>query len=131
MRIEIQQLPPVEYSPNWRGHWRCRYEAGRVYQAAVFYECINAMNKLQGVRWQPGFPPFKKPRLDLTFVFPNHRKRDEDNLRARFKPGQDALAQARAIESDTIDNLTMGRIDVEVDQSRAPLTIINLEELNE
>ena len=57
------------------------------------------------------------------------RERDEDNLRARFKPGQDALVQAGLIEGDTVEHLVMGKINVEVDRSRAPLTIIELEEV--
>ncbi|GAJ08742.1 unnamed protein product, partial [marine sediment metagenome] len=56
------------------------------------------------------------------------RRFDEDNLRARFKPGQDALVHAGLIESDSMDSLAMGTIAVEVDTSRAPLTIIELEE---
>lgn len=128
MRIEVSQLPPLEYSPNWRGHWAQRYNAGKVYQAAVFYQCVDAKIKLQKVHWRPGFPPFKKPWLGLTFVFPNSRKRDEDNLRARFKPGLDAIVQAGLIEGDSMDELVMGKIEVEVDGNRAPLTIIELEE---
>ncbi len=75
-----------------------------------------------------GFPPFTKARLDLVFVFPQARKRDEDNLRARFKPGQDALVQARLIPDDTQEHLVMGKIRIRVDRDQAPLTIIYLEE---
>lgn len=128
MRIEVSQLPPIEMSPNWRGHWAERYKAGRVYQDAVFYECIDTCNRLQRLPRRPGFPLFQKPRLDLTFVFPNYRKRDEDNLRASFKPGLDAIVQAGLIEGDTMENLVMGKIEVQVDRSRAPLTIIELED---
>ncbi|GAI51277.1 unnamed protein product, partial [marine sediment metagenome] len=74
--------------------------------------------------------PFKRARLNLTFVFAYQRRWDEDNLRARFKPGQDALVRAGLLEGDTMDNLGMGKIEVEVDKSRAPLTIIELEEIN-
>lgn len=130
MRIEVSQLPPAECSPNWRGHWAQRHQASRIYQNAVFYECVDARNKLERVHWQPGFPPFQKPRLDLTFVFPKYRRRDEDNLRARFKPGLDAIVQAGLIEGDSMENLVMGTIKVEVDRDRAPLTIIKLEEAN-
>lgn len=129
MRIEVNQLPPISASPNWRGHWSKRYQDGRVYQAAVYYECIDIRNRLQRLPWRPGIPPFKKARLDLTFVFPYKRRFDEDNLRARFKPGQDALVQAGLIEGDTMENLVMGKVEVQVDRARAPLTIIELEEV--
>jgi len=123
MRIEISQLPPVECSPNWRGHWSQRHEASKVYQAAVYYECIQVKNGLED-KWHA----FRRPRLDLTFVFPCWRERDEDNLRARFKPGQDALVLAGLIEGDAKDNLVVGDIDIEVDRLKAPLTVIELRE---
>lgn len=128
MRIEVHQLPPIQCSPNWRGYWAARYQSARIYQQAVFYECINARNKLEKLPWQPGFPPFQKPQLDLTFIFPSYRKRDEDNLRARFKPGQDAIVQAGLIEGDSVEDLVMGKVSIEVDKARAPLTIIDLRE---
>lgn len=130
MRVEISQLPPVEWSQNSRANWAERYKAGRIYQEAVFYSCVDARNRLQSVPGCQGFPPFKKPRLDLTFVFPNHRTRDENNLRARFKPGLDAIVQAGLIEGDSIELLELGKITVEVDRDRAPLTIIELGEAN-
>ena len=126
MRIEVSQLPPVEYSPNWRGFWAQRYQAGIVYGDAVYHECVQARNR--EINRSDNWHPFKRARLNLTFVFPVRRRWDEDNLRARFKPGQDALVHAGLVEGDTMENLVMGKIEVEVDRSRAPLTIIELEE---
>lgn len=128
MRIEISQLPPEECSPNWRGHWAEKSKAGKIYQGAVFYQCVDARNLLERGPWRPGFPPFQNPRLDLTFVFPQRRKRDEDNLRARFKPGLDAIVQAGLLEGDSMEKVVLGKITVEVDPERAPLTIIELKE---
>jgi len=128
MRIEVSQLPPIEYSPNWRGHWAQRYQAGIEYGNAVYYECVDARNReMSSGNWEP----FKRARLNLTFVFPYRRRWDEDNLRARFKPGQDALVHAGIVEGDTMENLVMGKIEVEVDRFRAPLTIIELEEVTQ
>lgn len=131
MRIEVSQLPPISASPNWRGNWAERYKAGKVYQEAVFYSCVDARNRLESVPRRPGFTPFRKARLDLSFVFPNHRTRDEDNLRARFKPGQDAIVDAGLIIDDDPEHLTMGKVNILVDPDRAPLTVIEIEELNE
>jgi len=131
MRIEVSQLPPVECSPNWRGHWSQRYKAARVYQEAVFYECVNVRNRLERLPWCPGFPPFTKARLTLTFIFPRFRERDEDNLRAMFKPGQDALVHAQLIPDDTPEHLVMGSLNVVIDRQQAPKTIIDLEEVGE
>lgn len=124
MRIEVSQLPPRELSPNWRGHWAQRYQAGIVYGNAVYYSAVDARNKRETKVWQP----FKRARLNLTFVFPYKRRFDEDNLRARFKPGQDALVRAGLLGGDTMENLVMGKLEVQVDKKRAPLTIIELDE---
>ncbi len=128
MRIEVSQLPPEECSPNWRGHWSQRYKAAKAYQEAVFYECVDVRNTLERLPWRPGFPPFTKARLTLTFIFPQFRERDEDNLRAMFKPGQDALVQAQLIPDDTPEHLVMGSINILIDRRRSPGTIIELEE---
>lgn len=129
MRIEIRQLPPVEYSPNWRGHWSQRQGAGKLYQQAIFYECVNYRNK--AMKKLNGWYPFEKAILNLTFIFKDRRERDENNLRARFKPGQDALVQAGFIKGDSPQYLVMGGITIEVDPLRAPLTVIDLEEAYE
>lgn len=122
MRIEVSQLPPREYSPNWRGFWAQRYTGGIVYGKAVYCECVDARNR-------ESWHPFKRARLNLTFVFRRRRRWDEDNLRARFKPGQDALVQAGLLEGDTMEHLELGTIQCVVDKARAPLTIIELEEV--
>jgi len=121
MRIEVSQLPPVEYSLNWRGHWRQRYLAGKVYGDAVFYSCVNVRN-ITG-------QPFAKARLNLTFVFPEKRRRDFDNFLARFKPGLDAIVDAALILDDDAEHLQIGKVDILVDPGRAPLTIIEIETL--
>lgn len=128
MRIEVPFLPPAECSPNWRGHWTQRHEAAKVYQEAVYYACVDARNSLERVPGAPRFRPFEKARLTLTFVFPYFRERDEDNLRAMFKPGQDALVQAELIKGDSPEHLVLGDINIRIDRPRSPCTIIELEE---
>lgn len=129
MRVEVHSLPPTECSPNWRGHWSKRYQASRLYQADVFYACINMKTRLEGIPRCTSFPPFSKARLDLTFIFASARCRDEDNLRSRFKPGQDALVQAHLLADDNPNYLIMGKVNIVVDPARAPCTIIDLEEI--
>lgn len=120
MRIEVSQLPPVEFSLNWRGVWADRYKAGQVYQEAVFYSCVDARNK---GNWKP----FDKARVNLTFVFAVRRRRDFDNLLARFKPGLDGIVQAGLIVDDDAEHLEIGKVDILVDPERAPLTIIDID----
>lgn len=126
MRIEVSQLPPISSSPNWRGHWSKRYQAGSVYQSAVFYSCVDARNRAlaQGI-----LPPFIKAKLNLTFVFSERRRRDRDNLLTRFKPGQDAIVDSGLLLDDDAEHLEIGEVNILVDTDRAPLTIIELQEV--
>ena len=126
MRIEVSQLPPVSSSPNWRGYWPERHQAGKVYHNAVFYCCVDARNR--GYREGMSFP-FTKARLNLTFVFAEHRRRDRDNLLATFKPGLDAIVDAELLLDDDAEHLQIGNVDILVDPERAPLTIIELDEI--
>jgi len=124
MSIEIPFLPPAECSPNSRNFWAGKHKAGRVYHDAVFYYCVDARNRgySQGMSL-----PFTKARLNLTFVFPQHRRRDQDNLLARFKPGLDGIVDAALLLDDDAEHLEIGEVDIVVDPERAPLTIIDIE----
>jgi hypothetical protein len=128
MRIEVPLLPYIELSPNSRVHWSDHYQAARIYGQGVFYCCVSERNRLERLPWRPGFPPFQHPRLGLTFVFREHRERDEDNVRASFKSGQDAIVRARLLKGDSATQIVLGKLVIEVDPRRAPLTIIELEE---
>ncbi len=126
MRIEVNQLPPPECSPNWRGHWAQRHQAARIYQEAVFYECVDARNRLMAIgEWQP----FNRVRIELTFVYPQHRRRDRDNLIAMFKPGLDAIIAADLVADDDVEHVEIGQVNVDVSRTGAPLTIIELKAL--
>ncbi len=126
MRIEVPFLPPVEYSPNIRGFWAGKHKAGKVYHDAVFYCCVDARN-----RWyREGLSfPLVKTKLNLTVVFAEPRLRDEDNLIARFKPGLDAVVDSGLVLDDDVEHLEIGEVEVVVDPERAPLTIIELDEI--
>ena len=126
MRIEVSQLPPVSSSPNWRGHWGSKYKGSRIYHDAVFYCCVDARNR--GYREGMSFP-FTKARLDLTFVFPEYRRRDRDNMLSSAKPGIDAIVDSGVLLDDDAAHLEIGKVDILVDPGRAPLTVIDIEEL--
>ncbi|GAI88273.1 unnamed protein product, partial [marine sediment metagenome] len=124
--IEVTQLPPVSSSPNWRGHWGGKYKDSKVYHDAVFYCCVDARNR--GYREGMSFP-FIKAQLNLTFVFAEQRRRDRDNCLASFKPGLDAIVDAGLLSDDDAEHLEIGNVDIHVDPGRAPLTIIELEQM--
>jgi len=123
MRIELPFLPPTEYSPNSRSFWAEQYQAGKEYHDAVFYYCVDARNR--GYRQAISYP-FLRARLTLTFVFPQSRRRDSDNLLARFKPGLDGIVDAGLLLDDDSEHLVIEPLVIEVDRDRAPLTIIDI-----
>lgn len=123
VEFEVPFLPPMECSPNWRGHWAQRSVAAQRYRHAV------AMYGRQVTGADP--VPFVKARLDLTVVFRSKQIRDDDNMRARFKPGQDGIVDLGLLEDDDPAHLEMGSLDIVVEKDRAPLTIIKLTEIEE
>ncbi len=130
MRIEVTQLPPASSSPNWRGHWAERYQAARVYHDTVFYSCVDVINRaFREGKLAFTDLPFKKVKLSLTFIFPQRRRRDRDNLIARFKPGLDGIVQAGLVVDDDAEHLEISNVDIVVDPKRAPLTVIDLEQM--
>jgi Holliday junction resolvase RusA-like endonuclease len=125
LRIEVHQLPPASSSPNAPGsvHWTERRRNAQTYARAVYFECVQVRNSLMR---GGDFRPFKRPVLQLTFVFPMRRRRDLDNLLACFKSGLDSIVRAGLIKDDSTDDLVIRRLKILVDPARAPLTIIEL-----
>jgi len=123
--IEVNQIPPASSSQNWRGHWGTKYRDAERYHRDVFYTCVDARNR--GFREGKMFP-MCHARLDLTFVFPDSRRRDKDNMLARFKPGLDAIKDAGLILDDDTEHLEIGEIEIKSNPEMAPLTIIKLTE---
>ena len=76
--------PPAVLSPNSRPtRWK-KIGAAKAYRKA----CADAA-------WNAGIGPMDAVTLaELTFCPPNARKRDDDNVIASFKSGQDGLADA-------------------------------------
>ena len=126
MLISVTQIPPQECSPNWRGHWAEKYQPARVYHDAVYYSCVDTRNRgeKEGMKF-----PLRRAKLDLTVVFRGVRRRDRDNILARFKSGLDAVKDAGLIEDDDSEHLEIGKVEIRADPGLAPLTIISLTEM--
>lgn len=123
MIIMVPFLPPATSSPNIHVHWSDRSPAAREFRDAVRLHCIDERNR------QRITAPLEKPVMNLTFIFKERRRRDKDNLRSRFKPGQDGIVDAELLVDDNPEHLITGEIEILVDKERAPLTIIELIEL--
>ena len=93
--------PPKELSPNARHHWGALSRAKKAYRAACAWTA-----KEQGAR---------KVEADalavrITFVPPDRRARDTDNMLASIKAGLDGLADVLGVD-DSRWTLTIARAD--------------------
>ncbi|MEW6460392.1 MAG: endodeoxyribonuclease RusA [Pseudomonadota bacterium] len=80
--------PVSALSPNARGHWSKRSRAAKAYRMQCFLFARKA-----GL-----VAPAGRILLQLEFLPPTARRRDDDNLLASFKAGRDGLADALGID---------------------------------
>ena len=83
--------PPTDLSPNARKHWAQVARAKKQYRQ----NCHTA-TKLQLKKYKYDSLP-EKLVLEMTFIPPDRRSYDRDNLVARMKAGIDGLADALRI----------------------------------
>ncbi len=119
IEITVPMLPPKQCSTNSRVHWAVRNKFSRMYKEAVYY-CSCAVAR-------PA-KPYQYATLEITCIVAQNRVRDDDNWKARFKPGQDALVSAGIIAFDDSAHITVLPIKFVKDKYRAPATIIKIQE---
>lgn len=112
--IEIPLLPTRAMNPNGRAHWAVRRKDVKPFQQAVALQC-------KGLR-------FQKVLITLTFVVPDHRRRDGDNYLASMKSTLDILVWEGVVKDDSSEYVSYAPVQFEVDRERAPVTIIEIEE---
>lgn len=95
--VVLLPWPPAALSPNARSKWE------RIKAVTAYRDECTVLARLERLRY-PGrtFPLTAPVTAVLTFILPDQRKRDADNLIARFKPGFDALSLAGVIPGDHI-----------------------------
>lgn len=85
----IVPYPPVELSPNWRGHWSKHRRAVKVYRNACWALALQAKLKIPDYAADGG-----KIHVQIDMFPPNLKSRDDDNAPASFKAGRDGIADA-------------------------------------
>ena len=111
MRI-ILPWPTKDLSPNARGHWAVKARAKKAYRALCAWQA-----KSQGMTRSDA----KRLHLKITFVPPNRRARDLDNMLASLKSGLDGLCDVLgvddskwSIEISKADDRIGGFVEIEV-----------------
>lgn len=91
-------MPPRELSPNYRGHWA---EISGYRHDYRDHCCVLA----KSVMWRIGdgeFPLAPPVVAEVTFIFPNRRRRDQDNALAGLKACWDGLVDAGLLSDDKL-----------------------------
>ena len=93
LSITLPYLPPREFSPNSRVHWRTRHKAG-----------VQAKNDIIALvreqQWQG--PPLEGATVTVKWGLPSKGAFDWDNLIARTKPLIAALVDAGVLTGDSV-----------------------------
>lgn len=97
--------PPASLNPNRKNgeHWGLTHAAKTKY----LVDC-NAL-ALQAMRAAAWVPRAGVLALDITFVQPDKRRRDLDNMLASIKSGVDGLALALGVDDHHFEPLTLRR----------------------
>lgn len=85
----IVPFPPVELSPNWRGHWSKKSPVAKTYRRLCWALALEAKLKVPAYAAGGG-----KIAVRLDFFPPDWNSRDDDNVPASFKAGRDGIADA-------------------------------------
>lgn len=85
----ILPWPTSDLSPNARGHWAIKARAKKAYRTLCAWEAQS-----QGL----GRIYAERLHLKITFVPPNRRARDLDNLLASCKAGLDGLCDVVGVD---------------------------------
>jgi crossover junction endodeoxyribonuclease RusA len=96
-------FPPAELNPNRKNgrHWAATNDIKVRYLRDCRVLTLQAMGK-----W---IPPAGTLSLDITFVQPDKRRRDRDNLLAAMKSGLDGISQALGVDDQHFDPVTIRR----------------------
>lgn len=98
----ILPFPPVELSPNWRGHWSTHSSAAREYRRMCWALALEA--KLRVPEYAADGGPIT---VRLDFFPPSRAKRDDDNVPASFKAGRDGVADALRCDDARFRTITV------------------------
>lgn len=115
-------LPPAALAPNARVHFHRRAVETRGYALAVLVAVRQQLGPEHGIT-------FAVAEMDLTFVFPNRRRRDVDNLLASFKAGLDCLVSVGLLKDDSAEHLPRVTVTRRVEADVTPHVEVTLREV--
>lgn len=103
MRVELP-FPPAELNPNRKNgkHWAATHGAKASYRQTCWALTLQACRVF--------IAPAGDIPLRITFVQPDKRARDRDNLLASIKSGLDGVAAALKVDDSRFEPITICRV---------------------
>lgn len=96
--VLIPGRPPTPNSKGDKKHWAMHWRAMREWRETAYLLGLDLVNR---ERWRAP----ERARMLVTFLVPNHQRRDLDNLVASTKPLTDGLVDAGVLRDDSLDVL--------------------------
>jgi crossover junction endodeoxyribonuclease RusA len=105
MMVELP-FPPASLNPNRKNgrHWGTTHGVKTDYRTQCWALTLSAMQADRSF-----VPPAGDIPLRVTFVQPDKRQRDRDNLLASIKSGLDGLAAALKVDDSRFEPVTICR----------------------
>jgi Holliday junction resolvase RusA-like endonuclease len=126
VEIVVPGRPPTL---NARRHWRAIAKDNENWKAVATADALDARKGWEskhGLRWRP----LRTARLTVTFIVPDHRRRDWDNLISTMKPELDGFVAAGILVDDSTDVISFIRFEVEYEKG-VSATRVRIEELDD
>lgn len=89
--------PPKELNANSRVHWTIKSRATKLYRKAAWLITKNAIAMFDAHCLYGSIEPLS---MELEFIPPDNRKRDDDNCIASFKAARDGIADALRVNDN-------------------------------
>lgn len=89
--------PDRALSPNARPFWAVKARAAKNARREAHFETIKALGSFASLS-RPRRVKVKEVFLHYTFIPPDRRGRDDDNLIASMKPYRDGIAEALGVD---------------------------------
>lgn len=104
--------PPSTLSPNKRLHWARVAKEKRLYREECRLESVKVINgEKGGENVKKNVHSSERLHLFLSFIPPDKRQYDRDNLVARMKSGIDGVADALSINDVKFHYVTAEMVD--------------------
>ena len=109
-------FPPAALSPNARVHWRVKAVVAANYRSDCAWEAV-ADKAARGYTRNGGMTP--PVRAAVTFVVPDRRRRDLDNLLASLKSAWDGLCDAGVLAGDDAERFRVASSDLRYEKGKS------------